>query len=276
MTISKKKTYKFAKQLGIPIPKTFYPKRFKELEILKQNLTYPCVIKGLYEVGGNIVDYAYSKEELTIKYVSICDKFNITEQDGLPMLQEYITGKGCAFFAIYNKGKCCLTFQHERVREFPVSGGSSVCAKSTFNAKIELYGKKILDALEWNGVAMVEFKYNDKKEPILMEINPKFWGSLDLAIASGVNFPKALLDIKRGKTLNFERKYKYPLKYHWLLHGDLIHGVLNPKNLFPVLFDTLSYKVKGNLWVTDIRPTFKMFFIFFASFLRKIVNIFNS
>jgi predicted ATP-grasp superfamily ATP-dependent carboligase len=256
IAFSKKMTYELADKLGVPYPKTYYPKDLNEIDILKSQVSYPCVIKGLYEVGGNIVDYAYNSEELKSKYIEICRKHKISKETGLPMLQEYITGSGCAFFSVYNNGVCGLTFQHKRIREYPVSGGSSTCAVSYKNKAIEEYGKILLDALKWNGVSMVEFKLNNKGLPILMEINAKFWGSLDLALEAGVDFPMALIDIHYKKDVYYSAEYKYPLKYHWPLDGDILHGINNKKNLFKVLFDIFNPRVKSNIWLSDMHPTF--------------------
>jgi len=277
MTFSKVETYCYADKIGIPIAKTYYPKEISELEYLKSKITYPCVIKGLYEVGGNIVDYVYSEDTLKKKYIEVCEKFELTPENGLPMLQEYITGNGCAFFAVYNNGVCGLTFQHKRIREYPVTGGASVCAESYKNNLVDEYGKKLLDSLEWHGVAMVEFKLNNNGIPILMEINPKFWGSTDLALEAGVNFPKALLDIHQGKKVDESSSYTFPLRYHWPLYGDIMHGIKNPKNIISILKDSFNPNVKSNLWISDFIPSFKMLYDFFKAILveiyRKIFNV---
>ena len=276
MAFSKIDTYAYAKKIGIPIPKTYYPKDFSELNELKSQLTYPCVIKGLYEVGGNIVDYVYRDDDLEKKYFKVCKDFNLTTANGLPMLQEYIAGYGCAFFAVYNKGECGLTFQHKRIREYPVSGGASVCAESYKNNLVQEYGKKLLDSLEWHGVAMVEFKLNNKGIPILMEINPKFWGSCDIALEAGVNFPKAIVDIHSGKDVEYSMLYKYPFRYHWPLNDDIFHGIRNPKKIFEITKDLLSSNVKSNIWLSDFYPNMKLFFDFLKKPLveiyRKAIN----
>ncbi len=269
---SKKEMYTLAQSLKVPIATTYYPQQFDDLVHLKNKISFPCVIKGLYEVGGNIVDYAYTAEELEFKYQKICDKYSIRESDGIPMLQEYITGRGCAFFAVYNNGKCGLTFQHKRIREYPVSGGASVCAESYKNDLVEEYGKKLLDKLNWHGVAMVEFKLNDKNIPVLMEINPKFWGSIDLALEAGVNFPKALIDIYKGKDILYSNSYKVPFKYHWPMHGDILHGIKNPKAIPSIVIDTFNPKVKSNLWLSDIKPTFKMILSFIRSLIINLMK----
>ncbi|MCK7577967.1 MAG: ATP-grasp domain-containing protein [Chromatiales bacterium] len=53
--------------------------------------------------------------------------------------------------------------------------------------------KKLLDAVSWHGVAMVEFRVTLEGKPYLMEINTRFWGSLQLAIDAGVDFPYWLI-----------------------------------------------------------------------------------
>jgi len=101
---------------------------------------------------------------------------------------------------------------------------------------------------------MVEFKLNAKGIPILMEINPKFWGSTDLALEAGVNFPKALIDIYNREEIFYSNKYKFPFKYHWLLDGELKHILFNPKAIPSVIVDTINPKVKGNIWLSDPMP----------------------
>ena len=78
------------------------------------------------------------------------------------MIQEYIQGSGYGFFAIYENGNLKEFFMHKRIRENPITGGSSVCAKSIYEPKLFRYGKDLLDKLNWHGVAMVEFKKDSK------------------------------------------------------------------------------------------------------------------
>ena len=68
------------------------------------------------------------------------------------------------------------------------------------------YSQRLMGALSWHGVAMVEFK-SDGNNHWLMEINGRFWGSLPLAICAGVDFPVLLIDMLSGKSV--EEKYRY-------------------------------------------------------------------
>ena len=106
------------------------------------------------------------------------------------LVQAYVSGKGQGLFALYDRGKPVAFFAHKRLREKPPSGGVSVLSESV-KVPPNLYymGRRILDPVQWHGVAMVEFKVADNGIPYLMEVNARFWGSLQLAIDAGIDFP---------------------------------------------------------------------------------------
>ena len=268
LCFSKQRTYDFAESLGIPVPKTTVPKSLEQVvsAFEQAGLSFPCVIKSPVEMGINVVDYAHDPDMLESKYRNMCAEHQFGPESGLPLLQEYLPGDGCGFFAVYQQGRCGPTFQHHRLREMPPSGGYSVASESYRDDRVQAYGKTLLDGLGWHGVAMVEFKMNARGLPVLMEINPKFWGSTDLALAAGVFFPLQLIKIARGETLHYASEYRYPFRYHWPLHGDLQHAFLNPRKAFAVLRDCFDLRVKSNLWwFRDVRPTLVMW----RRFLRE-------
>jgi predicted ATP-grasp superfamily ATP-dependent carboligase len=266
---SKKNIYKLAETLDIPIPKTYYPRSLNELNKIKKLVTYPCVIKSSLELGENVVDYVYNEKEFGYKYELLKDRLCSRDEDAFPIVQEYIPGNGCGFFAVYNNGQCGVTFQHFRIREYPPSGGVSACSESLRNKDVQAYGKKLLDSLEWHGVAMVEFKMNGKESPVLLEINPKFWGSCDLGLEAGVNFPLELIKIAKNQETKYSDDYKYPFKYHWPLQGDFDHAISNHRNLWSFIKDCLNPKVKSNLWwKKDPKPTLCMFKNYIAEMLE--------
>jgi hypothetical protein len=74
------------------------------------------------------------------------------------------------------------------LREKPPSGGVSVLSESVqVNSKLGSLAQTLLENSNWHGVAMVEFKVATDGTPYLMEINTRFWGSLQLAIDAGVD-----------------------------------------------------------------------------------------
>ncbi len=244
---SKIKTYEVAKKLGVPYPEITKIKSKKDIELL--NIEYPVVIKAPYEAGKNIVEYAFNKQELIKKYFKIYNENNF--KDELPFIQKYIVGEGAGFFAYYKNGKCINYFMHKRIREYPVTGGASTAAESYYNKEIFEYGKKILDYLDWNGVAMVEFKRDNTTGVYnLMEINAKFWGSLDLALVSGVNFPLMLIyDALKEPIPRMEYKRQ---KFQWILNGEIFHILEKPKDTIGFIKDLFT--ARNDIWLKDLKP----------------------
>jgi predicted ATP-grasp superfamily ATP-dependent carboligase len=62
-----------------------------------------------------------------------------------------------------------------------------------------------------------------------MEVNPRFWGSLSLAIEAGVNFPYLLYLMSRGEKFKPVEHYEIGKRCRWLLPGDILHFIHNPK-----------------------------------------------
>jgi len=257
--LSKDKTLKFAKERGLLIPKTFTDKFIKQY--LKRNNKLPCklVIKSKFEISN--LKVAYINTPMDFK------SYKFHSRDNL--IQEYINGYGIGFFAVYENGNLKNFFMHKRIRELPSTGGSSLFAQSIFEKEVFEFGKLILDALEWHGVAMVEFKKDILTNKLyLMEINPKFWGSHDLAIASGINFAKEYILISNNKFSNNFKKlkilpYKTGVRFQWPAR-DIISNIFRPIIFFESLFNLLNPRINNNLYLRDPLPS--LYLIFSAVF----------
>jgi predicted ATP-grasp superfamily ATP-dependent carboligase len=257
LCLNKDKTYSFFKNEDIYLPKTWY---FKDLLELKNNITqinFPVVLKSKDEFEKKDPLYIYNQTELLRSFAA-----HYSNNNSIPLIQEYIKGDGYGFFAAYENGNCKNFFMHKRVREYPSTGGASTCAVSVYDEDLKNQGLKILNLLKWNGVAMVEFKKSDINGKFyLIEVNPKFWGSHDLALASGVNFPRNIINILENTNLQLnDLTYKVGLKFHWPFEGELYHFIENPKSLIQILKDTIDYRVKSNIWLKDFRPNLHSFY----------------
>jgi len=143
------------------------------------------------------------------------------------LVQERIVGPGIGIFLLRWEGRVLARFAHRRLREKPPSGGVSVYRESiTPPADALAYAEALLDALDWRGVAMVEFKRDGETgPPYLMEINGRFWGSLQLAIDAGVDFPRLLVEAAFGHAPAQPLEGRPGVRLRWLL-GDLDHLLL--------------------------------------------------
>lgn len=264
IALNKKSTNQLVEKLGIPCPHTVYPISRQDINKLAPQITYPVVIKGICEAGARMVDYAFNQTELIEKYRNMYSTFNLSDSE-LPMIQEYIRGGGFGFFALYQRGVCKRVFMHRRIRENPPTGGASVCAESWYDKQLKEYGIKVLDALKWHGVAMVEFKLDEKDNQFkLLEINPKFWGSLDLAITAGVNFPYYLTRMSAGEEIEYSEEYKRNLRYQWPVE-DFKQLKAKPSSLLPFLRDLFNPSVKSNIVIYDLKPFLMQLFRLFGT-----------
>lgn len=241
---NKEKIIKAAKKLKIKVPETISIKSFKELESVSDKISYPSVIKLLNESGNLGLSYVNSKNELIRKFKETVKEFRLSP-DLYPVIQEFVSGRGYGTSVLYNKGNLRAIFTHKRIREYPFSGGPSTLRESVKNSKMENNAKKIMDYLDWHGVAMVEFKLDEKTgEPFLIEINPRFWGSINTAICNGVNFPYLLYKMALDGDIKSVLDYKTNIRTRFLILDLLTLPSYwkKSKNKISLIKDYFSFK----------------------------------
>lgn len=209
---------------GVGIPDTIFLPDGNLDRVIEAIADFPVVVKpgcSLVKDGRRwrktSVCYAESREELRRVYR---DKGYLQSPS---LIQQRVLGEGQGLFVLMQEGKPLGMFAHRRLRERPPSGGVSVLRESIALPKSMVEATlTLLQRVKWHGVAMVEFKVDqDSQRPLLMEINGRFWGSLQLAVDAGVNFPLMLLNMAMGKTETLpENGYRIGVKSRWLL-GDL-------------------------------------------------------
>jgi CelD/BcsL family acetyltransferase involved in cellulose biosynthesis/predicted ATP-grasp superfamily ATP-dependent carboligase len=210
-----------AMRLGVPVPRMVVVHDAEAIP--EHDLGYPVVIKPRQSrvrtpAGwvSSSVSYAATREDLARDLAS-------RPPHHFPlMLQERIVGPGVGVFACYHEGKPVALFSHRRLRERPPWGGVSVLSESIpLSPRAKQYALALLDELKWSGVAMVEFKIDSRDdEPKLMEINGRFWGSLQLAIDAGVDFPGLLVQSAAAGPIAPQAPYRIGVQSRWLW-GDI-------------------------------------------------------
>lgn len=186
---------------------------------------FPVVLKPAVSVTSTTGE----RSKLTVSHAddaeSLTRLISDTPHDAYPLLvQQRIVGPGVGLFLLRWDGIILARFAHRRLREKPPSGGVSVYRESiSLPADALRYAETLLDKLDWNGVAMVEFKVDRASGvPYLMEMNGRFWGSLQLAIDAGVDFPRLLAEAALGHMSDTVATGRPGVRLRWLL-GDLDH-----------------------------------------------------
>jgi predicted ATP-grasp superfamily ATP-dependent carboligase len=220
--------FRVARELKVPLPGTLLSTDYENQEVILQNagkMGFPLVVKpSLSKVrtisGWSDAKVQYAKNPDNLRQILSLEIFNKHPF----LIQKRIIGPGIGIFLLMKDGVVIAKFAHKRIREKPPSGGVSVLSES-----IEIprdagdSAVKILENIRWTGVAMVEFKV-DQEEKIakLLEVNARFWGSLQLSISAGVDFPYMLYCLAKGEKNEHIREYTVGLRSRWEL-GDLDH-----------------------------------------------------
>jgi predicted ATP-grasp superfamily ATP-dependent carboligase len=214
----KKDTLSLANSLGIPTPRTI------SLQGPDDNLeeiadwSFPLVIKPARSRVATDDGWESTTVSYALDISHLRKQLETYSRNAYPvLLQQRVYGPGMGIFLCSNKGEIVAAFSHRRLREKPPSGGVSVLRESVALRPDALeYAKSLLNKLNWHGVAMVEFKLDEYDDtPKLMEINGRFWGSLQLAIDAGVDFPDILQRTIVGETPEPIFNYDYGVRSRW-------------------------------------------------------------
>ena len=207
ITLDKTRTHKLATRLDLPVPTAKIIQRDRPSEA---TMSYPLVLKPV--ISQVLVDGVYQYAQPTVvrddaEYEWFLERWL---QHTPVEEQNFIEGQGWGVGCLYNHGELVWHFTHERVHEWPLTGGASSYRRSvrTPDHLLEI-SRQLLDALEWHGIAMVEFRVHQQTGlATLMEINPRPWGSMPLAFRSGVHFPRGLLTLASGRRPSPRASYR--------------------------------------------------------------------
>jgi predicted ATP-grasp superfamily ATP-dependent carboligase len=245
-----------ADEIGIKTPQTHIINDISDLKNISKSIEFPAVIKPTIGSGAQGIRYIYSIDQLLSEYKNIMEKFGFSE---LPLIQEFIPGKGYGVAMIFNKGDPRAVCAYKNIRVYPITGGPSTARISIKHTKMEKYAEKLLKELNYHGVAEVEFILDEiTKEPVLMEVNPRFWGSLNQVINSGINFPYLLYTMAMEGDIQPVFSYKIGIETRWML-GDCraMLDYFRTKNRMHILYDFLKLNGKhyDDIDINDPLPT---------------------
>ncbi len=274
MSVHKKDSlYKLAGEQEIPVPITFKPENISELNRIWKEVSRQgkAVIKLVNTNSSKGVYYAHSAEDLIHKYTSLVE-VNKFDYDQYPVVQEYVSGAGYGVSMLFNRGELRAKFSHKRLREKIASGGTSTKRVSIKNPLLEKYAEQLLGSLNWHGIAMVEFKYDEENDiGWLIDVNPRFWGSLALPIQAGVDFPYLLYKMALHGDIEPVMDYREGIVARWIL-GDVLatlSSIKAERSLKPIL-NFLSFKGEkfDDLYSDDLIPFFTEIIYYVSKFIR--------
>lgn len=250
--LNKAKTIEIALKNDVSCPETYVVNNLNELP--NQNgLKYPVIVKPIQSYGSHGVARCNSPIELERRSRYTYNNF------GPFLIQDYIPyDSEIGVYTLFNHDSelRAVTVQR-RIRSYPISGGPSTLRETVNDPKLIEDATGLLKAMKWEGVAMVEFRTDPRDgKPKLMEINPRFWGSLNLSILSGVDFPYLLYKMAIEGDVESHLDYNVGVKCRWILPGDIL-WYINAPNKINNLKKFIDYKTSDDIISKeDLGPTF--------------------
>jgi predicted ATP-grasp superfamily ATP-dependent carboligase len=230
MSIDKLRTVELAQKVGVPVPKTICTDNIDEAIEVTRSFRFPVALKprgnSLHPSTQNALGFKVRYAKTHAELQEILKEFRLSRV--LPMIQEYVRGVGVCVSALFNKGKPVSMFPYRRLREVPLTGGVSVVRQGiVLEEQLEEYVTKLLEEIQWHGIAMVEFKFDElQKRYTLMEINGRFQASTALSLDSGLNFPYMVYNLYSDPPVEPKAASYRPGEIERWLRGD-INALIN-------------------------------------------------
>ena len=224
----KSATTALAESLGIAVPRTelLCDPPGAATEALAARLEFPVVLKAATseEIDGQqrvratgAPVYAHNAAQFRAAHAEIARRASRV------LVQSFVQGTGTGYFALAAHGTVRAEFAHRRIRDVrPTGSGSALRESAPLDPRVAAAGRRMLEALQWHGPAMVEFRVTADGTPVFLEVNGRFWTSLALAVHAGVDFPRLTAELAERGDIQPVTAYRTGVRCRWLL-GDVRH-----------------------------------------------------
>ena len=205
----------FCRQNDISVPQDY---SLEDIRNLKADFR-PVVVKPREGGGAEGLFYIDSPEKLS--KLDKLDLDNVIVQERIGELNEIQGG-----FFLFDQGRLISFYSHQRIRTYPRSGGVSVYSRIGYNEKIREIGENLLCQLEWSGIAMIEFMFDQRTDEYkVIEVNTRLWGSILLPQKAGLDFLKKLVVSSLGETVESTDYLRDDVFIRWFFPFDLLNYV---------------------------------------------------
>jgi predicted ATP-grasp superfamily ATP-dependent carboligase len=213
---------KLAAELGVPTPTTYFPDE-TDIDAIREEAEFPVLVKPTQASGARGIRRVERPEKLPAVVR------DARREAGAVIVQEFVDHGGGHYSigAVFDRdGTPRAVHAYEELLQYPDSGGPAIRAKTV---PIEPWVEQmlgLLEAVDWTGPAHMDVLFDPHEGRYkLLEVNPRLWSSIALTIDSGVDVPRAMLDIVAGAEPARSTDYRTDQCYRWVFPNELLWAV---------------------------------------------------
>ena len=197
-----------AKKAGILTPESAVVSDHDELVQAGRDLGFPIVVKPSVK---HTIAASHSARRIASE-----DDLRAFEVDGPLLVQPYISEPLRAVCGVMWEGRLIAAVHQRYMRTWPDDCGTASAAETT--APDMILEERLTHLLQdHEGIFQAQFAGTH-----LLDLNPRVYGSLPLAVAAGTNLPALVCDLVRGRAVRMVRA-REGVFYRWI-EGDIRHA----------------------------------------------------
>jgi predicted ATP-grasp superfamily ATP-dependent carboligase len=133
-----------------------------------------------------------------------------------PLVQSYVEGDLVAQIMLTDRESRVVAAVQQRASATTPGGGTARGETEALDPSLAEGVTALLSELNWFGIAQVQFQVPPGGEPALIDLNGRFYGSMALALAAGLNLPAIWAALATGRSLPIIEAPRIGVRYHWL------------------------------------------------------------
>ena len=220
----KQETMRACDEAGVPCPRTLYDMNSVD-DILAAGMPYPFVLKPRVGYGGIGLHVIRDEKQLRDVFDGAVSRF------GPMVVQDYVPQTGiqyqCEVF-LDADGEVKSAFVMDKVRWYPVDGGSNCCATSVHRPDIAANCVRLLQHIGWQGYGDVDL-IEDPRDGVcrVLEVNPRITAGVKICMAAGVDFARQIVELGTGRPVTGYPDYREGVRLRYM-HTDVLWFLKSP------------------------------------------------
>jgi predicted ATP-grasp superfamily ATP-dependent carboligase len=181
-----------AREIGAHAPATLHPRDPEDLKARMAEVIFPALVKPVDEIGGRGIIAARDEAELLRAFAESLKAYGVP-----PLVQQKVPGRDYCLTILCRRGEIEASMAYKNIYTFPREAGAGIMRETVDDSVFAAAAAPLFRALGWNGVAEIDYRWDEKAEsaPWLIEVNTRFWAGLFHSVETGVDFPWLLYNL---------------------------------------------------------------------------------